>query len=140
MSSVIEIRERQQDLMPLNFPVKDIHLIVLLPVLFKACIKLGVVNRRIPLSHAALSSLRTPAEDALGYALAPLENCIRHISKACSYSKATLWNTLHTYGAYSYCPVLAQELMPGDQEHRFDFYNFLLNTLDENPYFFNEVL
>ncbi|GFU57373.1 uncharacterized protein TNCV_3635521 [Trichonephila clavipes] len=30
--------------------------------------------------------------------------------------------------------------MPGDQDRRFDFYNFVLNTLDENPDFLNEVL
>ncbi|GFT56106.1 hypothetical protein TNCV_811531 [Trichonephila clavipes] len=30
--------------------------------------------------------------------------------------------------------------MPGDQERRFDFCNFVLNTLDENPKFLNEVL
>ncbi|GFV84969.1 uncharacterized protein TNCV_838431 [Trichonephila clavipes] len=31
-------------------------------------------------------------------------------------------------------------LMPRDQERRFDFCNFVLNTLDENPDFLNEVL
>ncbi|GFX39579.1 DUF4817 domain-containing protein [Trichonephila clavipes] len=41
---------------------------------------------------------------------------------------------------YPYRPVLAQELMPGDQERRFDFCNFVFNTLDENPDFLNEVL
>ncbi|GFX37395.1 uncharacterized protein TNCV_3106471 [Trichonephila clavipes] len=30
--------------------------------------------------------------------------------------------------------------MPGDQERRFDFCNFVLNTLGENPDFLNEVL
>ncbi|GFW88407.1 uncharacterized protein TNCV_2287331 [Trichonephila clavipes] len=30
--------------------------------------------------------------------------------------------------------------MPGDHERRFDFCNFVLNTLDENPDFLNEVL
>ncbi|GFV26843.1 uncharacterized protein TNCV_3455141 [Trichonephila clavipes] len=30
--------------------------------------------------------------------------------------------------------------MPGDQERRFDFSNFVLNTLDGNPDFLNEVL
>ncbi|GFX26325.1 uncharacterized protein TNCV_949231 [Trichonephila clavipes] len=30
--------------------------------------------------------------------------------------------------------------MPGDQEHRFDFCNFALNTLDENQEFLIEVL
>ncbi|GFX57185.1 uncharacterized protein TNCV_2964641 [Trichonephila clavipes] len=45
-----------------------------------------------------------------------------------------------TYGAYPYRPALAQELMPGDKERRFDFCNFVLNTLDGNPDFLNEVL
>ncbi|GFW08690.1 uncharacterized protein TNCV_2777081 [Trichonephila clavipes] len=62
MGSLIEIRDRRQDFMPLNFPVEDIHLIVQLPVLFNACIKLGVV---IPLSRATPSSLWIPAEDVL---------------------------------------------------------------------------
>ncbi|GFU64197.1 uncharacterized protein TNCV_3745651 [Trichonephila clavipes] len=30
--------------------------------------------------------------------------------------------------------------MPGDQDRRFDFCNFVLNSLDENPDFLNEVL
>ena len=49
-------------------------------------------------------------------------------------------NILQMYGACPYHPVLAQELMPGDQEHSFDFCNFVLNTLDENPDFLNEIL
>ncbi|GFT25353.1 DUF4817 domain-containing protein [Trichonephila clavipes] len=82
---------------------------------------------RIPLSRASPLSLRIPAEDVLGYVLAHLESSVRDISKACSYSKSTAWNILHTYGAY-HRPVLAQELMPGDQERRFNFCNFVLNT------------
>ncbi|GFY06974.1 uncharacterized protein TNCV_4090761 [Trichonephila clavipes] len=80
------------------------------------------------------------ATPVLGYALAHPEISFRDISKACSYPKLTVWNILHTYGAYLYRPALAQELIPGDQERRFDFCNFVLNTLDENPDFFNEVL
>ncbi|GFU56681.1 uncharacterized protein TNCV_4129291 [Trichonephila clavipes] len=102
--------------------------------------KTGSCHRLIPLSLATPSSLRIPSEDVLGYALAYPESSVRDISKACSYSKSTVWNILHTYGAYPYRPVLAQELMPGDQERRFDFSNFVLNTLDENPVFLNEVL
>ncbi|GFT16501.1 DUF4817 domain-containing protein [Trichonephila clavipes] len=101
--------------------------------------KTGSCRRRIPLSRATPSSLRIPAEDVLGYALAHTESSVRDISKACSYSKS-VWNILHTYGAYPYRPVLAQELKPGDQERRFDFCTFVLNTLDENPDFLNEVL
>ncbi|GFU78500.1 DUF4817 domain-containing protein [Trichonephila clavipes] len=97
-------------------------------------------HRRIPLSGATPSSLRVPSEDVLGYALAYPESSVRDVSKACSYSKSTVWNILHTYGAYSSRPVLAQELMPGDQERGFDFSNFVLNTLDENVDFLNEVL
>ncbi|GFW15218.1 uncharacterized protein TNCV_173631 [Trichonephila clavipes] len=138
MGNVIEIRKRRQDFMPLNFPVEGIHLIVQLTVLFNACIKLGVVIDVFPYLVPHLQ--RIPAEDVLGHALAHPESSVRYISKACSYSKLTVWSILDTYGAYSYRPVLAQELMPGDQERRFDFCNFMLNTLDENPDFFNEVL
>ncbi|GFY29716.1 uncharacterized protein TNCV_1812941 [Trichonephila clavipes] len=133
MAKVIEIRERQQDFMPLNFPVEDIQLIIQLPVLFNACIKLGVVIDVFPYLVPQLQ--RIPAEDVVGYALAYPESSVRDISKACSYSKSTVWNILHTYGAYPYRPVLAQEPMPGDQDRRFDFCNFVLNTLDENPDF-----
>ncbi|GFW11544.1 uncharacterized protein TNCV_3810631 [Trichonephila clavipes] len=128
MGSVIEIRERRQYFMPLNFAVEDNHLIVQLPVMSNACIKLGIFfcHRRIPLSRPTPSSLRIPAEDVLGYVLALLESSVQNISKACSYSKSTMWNILHTYGAYPYRSVLAQELMPGDQERRFDFCNFML--------------
>ncbi|GFX02494.1 uncharacterized protein TNCV_194721 [Trichonephila clavipes] len=127
--------------MPLNVPVEDIHLIVQLPVLFNACIKLGV---GIDVFHYLVPHLqRIPTEDVLGcfrMFLAHPESSVRDISKICSYSKSTVWNILHTYSAYPYRPVLAQELMPGDQERRFDFCNFVLNTLDENLDFFNEVL
>ncbi|GFV64897.1 uncharacterized protein TNCV_197091 [Trichonephila clavipes] len=129
MSSVIEIRQRRQHFMTLNFPVEDIHLIVQLPV-----VVIDVFPYFVP--HLQ----RIPAEDVIVYALAPPESSVRDISKACSYSKSTKWNILHTCGAYLYRPVLAQELMPGDQERHFDFCNFVLNTLDENPEFFNEVL
>ncbi|GFV49842.1 DUF4817 domain-containing protein [Trichonephila clavipes] len=100
--------------------------------------KTGNCHRRIPYLVPHLQQI--PAEDVLEYALAHPESSVRDISKACSYSKLTVWNILHTYGAYSYLPVLAQELMPGDQDRRFDFYNFVLNTLDENPDFLNGVL
>ncbi|GFY15514.1 uncharacterized protein TNCV_1573251 [Trichonephila clavipes] len=106
MGSVIEIRERRQDFMPLNFPVEDIHLIVQLPVLFNACIKQGVVRDVSPYLVPHLH--RIPAEDVLGYVLAQPESSVRDISKACSYSKSTVWNILHTYGAYPYRPVLVQ--------------------------------
>ncbi|PRD34487.1 UNVERIFIED_CONTAM: hypothetical protein NCL1_14461 [Trichonephila clavipes] len=124
--------------MPLNFPVEDIHLTVQLPVLFNACIKLGVVIGVSPYLVPHLQWI--PAEDVVGYALAHPESSVRDISKACSYSKSTVWSILHTYGAYSYRPVLAQELMPGNQERRVDFCNFMLNILDENPDFLNDVL
>ncbi|GFV28442.1 uncharacterized protein TNCV_3983931 [Trichonephila clavipes] len=122
--------------MPINFPVEDIHLIVQLPMLFNACIKLGVVINPCLVPHLQ----RIPTEDVLRYALAHPESNVRDISMACSYSKSTVWNILHTYGAYPHRPVLAQELMPGNQDRRFNFCNFLFNTLDENPDFLNEVL
>ncbi|GFV54801.1 uncharacterized protein TNCV_4201931 [Trichonephila clavipes] len=98
MGSVTEIREMWQDFMPLNFPVEDIHLIVQLPV-----VVIDVFPYLVP--HLQ----RIPTEDVLGYALAHPESCARDISKACSYSKLTVWNILHTYGAYPYRPVLTQE-------------------------------
>ncbi|GFV37088.1 DUF4817 domain-containing protein [Trichonephila clavipes] len=72
---------------------------------------------------------RIPTEDVLGYALVHPESSVRDISKACSYSKSTVFNILHTYGAYPYRPVLAQELMPGDQDRCFHFCSFVLYTL-----------
>ncbi|GFV12038.1 uncharacterized protein TNCV_669691 [Trichonephila clavipes] len=83
MGSVIEIRERRQDFIPLNFPVEGIHLIVRLPVLFNACIKLGVVIDAFPYLVPHLQ--RIPTEDVLGYALTHPESSVRDISKACSY-------------------------------------------------------
>ncbi|GFU91727.1 uncharacterized protein TNCV_1795941 [Trichonephila clavipes] len=88
MSSVIEIREMRQDFMLLNFPVEDIHLVVQLPVLFNACIKLGAVK---DVFHYLVPHLqRIFDEDVLGYALAHPESSVRDICKACSYSKATV--------------------------------------------------
>ncbi|GFU28647.1 DUF4817 domain-containing protein [Trichonephila clavipes] len=62
--------------------------------------KLGDVNlyvRRVPLSRATPPSLRIPAEDVLGYVLTHPESSVRDISKACSYSKSTVWNVLHIF-------------------------------------------
>ncbi|GFX65903.1 uncharacterized protein TNCV_13241 [Trichonephila clavipes] len=88
MGSVIAIRETWQDFIPLNFPVEDIHLIVQLPVMFNACIKLGVV---IDVFHYLVPHLQhIPADNVLGYALAHPESSVQDISKACSYSKATV--------------------------------------------------
>ncbi|GFV26844.1 DUF4817 domain-containing protein [Trichonephila clavipes] len=47
-------------------------------------------HRRTPLSRATHLQ-RIPAEDVLGCALAHPESSARDISKACSYSKSTLW-------------------------------------------------
>ncbi|GFW02149.1 DUF4817 domain-containing protein [Trichonephila clavipes] len=66
-------------------------------------------HRRIPLSRATPSNLRIPAEDVLEYVLTDPESSVRDISKACSYSKSMVWNVLHTYGAYPFRPVLAQD-------------------------------
>ncbi|GFT49060.1 DUF4817 domain-containing protein [Trichonephila clavipes] len=78
MGSVIE-KGRQQDSMSLNFLVEK-----------RGC------HRHIPLSHATPSSLRIPSEEVLGYALAYPESSVWDISKACDYSKSTVWNILHT--------------------------------------------
>ncbi|GFW47602.1 uncharacterized protein TNCV_583141 [Trichonephila clavipes] len=107
MVNAIEIRERRQDFMPFNFPVEDIHLIVQLPALFNACIKLGVVIDVFPYLVPHLQ--RISAEVVLGYTLVHPESSVRNINKACSCSKLTVWNILHTYGAYPYRPVLAQD-------------------------------
>ncbi|GFX01985.1 uncharacterized protein TNCV_371741 [Trichonephila clavipes] len=132
MGSVIEIRERWQDLMPLNFLVEDINLIVQLPVLFNSCIKLGVAIDVFPYLVPHLQ--RIPAEDVLGYALSHPESSVQDISKACSYS---IDGVEHI--TYVRCISLSSSpsagTNAGDQERRFDFCNFVLNTLDENPIF-----
>ncbi|GFS87238.1 uncharacterized protein TNCV_213591 [Trichonephila clavipes] len=100
MGSINEIREAAR-LYAIKFPSRrHIHLIVQLPMLFNACIKLVVVIYVFPCLVPYLQ--RLPAEDVLGYALAHPESSVRDISKACSYSKSTVWNILHTYGAYPY--------------------------------------
>ncbi|GFU71224.1 DUF4817 domain-containing protein [Trichonephila clavipes] len=85
----------------------------------------------MPLFRATPSSFRIPSEDVLGFALSYPETSVWDISTAGFYSKSTAWNILYTYGAYPYRAVLAQELMPGDQERRFDFFSFVLITVDE---------
>ncbi|GFW10472.1 uncharacterized protein TNCV_892671 [Trichonephila clavipes] len=77
MSSVIKIKERRQDFMPYNFPVEDIHLIVELPVLFNACIKLGVVIDVF--LYLVPHIQRIPAEDVVGYVLVHPEGSVRDI-------------------------------------------------------------
>ncbi|GFV13592.1 uncharacterized protein TNCV_67951 [Trichonephila clavipes] len=81
VSSVIEVRERWQDFASLNFPVEDIHLIVQLSVVF-----IDVFPYLVP--HLQ----RISTEVVLGYALAHPESSVRDISKACSFSKSTVWN------------------------------------------------
>ncbi|GFV70114.1 uncharacterized protein TNCV_597081 [Trichonephila clavipes] len=86
--SIIEIRESRQDLMRLNFPVRRHSFFVQLPVLFNTCIKLRVV---IDVFHYLVTQLqRIPTEEVLGYALAHPESSVRDISKASTYSKATV--------------------------------------------------
>ncbi|GFX51999.1 uncharacterized protein TNCV_3064161 [Trichonephila clavipes] len=58
--------------------IKDIHLIVQLPVLFNACIKLGVVIDVFPYLVPHLQ--RIPAEEVVGYALVHPESSVRDIS------------------------------------------------------------
>ncbi|GFV50771.1 uncharacterized protein TNCV_2214321 [Trichonephila clavipes] len=137
--SIIEIRERESErLYVIKFPSRRHPSYCTIASAVQRLYKTGSCHRRTPLSRAHLQ--RIPAEDVLGYALAHPESSVRDISKACSYSKSMVWNILHTYGAYPYRPVLAHELMPGDEDHRFDFCNFMLNTLDKDPDFLNEVL
>ncbi|GFW63550.1 DUF4817 domain-containing protein [Trichonephila clavipes] len=53
--------------------------------------KTGSCQRRIPLSRATPSSLRISSENVLGYVLAYPESSVRDISRACSYSKSTVF-------------------------------------------------
>ncbi|GFS81983.1 uncharacterized protein TNCV_1790581 [Trichonephila clavipes] len=131
--SIIEIRENRQDFMPLNFPVEDIHLIVQLPGLFNASIKLGVV---IDVFHYLVPHLqRIPAEDVLGCSWLILKVVFGILARLVPTQKR--W--CRTY-YIRMVHILIVQSWPGDQERRFDFCNFLLNTLDEIPDFFNEVL
>ena len=61
-------------------------------------------------------------ENILGYTVAHPQSSVTDISEACGHSKSQVWNILHTYDAYPYCPILGQELMAGDKERRFDFF------------------
>ncbi|GFV06247.1 uncharacterized protein TNCV_4589061 [Trichonephila clavipes] len=129
MGSVIEIREGWLDFMPLNFPVEEIHLIVQLSVLFNACIKLGVVIDVFP--YLVLHLQRIRAEDVLGYVLTHPESSVRDISKACFYSKSTVWNispvvTYHhiTYHLWSYgCQFSRQGSINTQNKHYWSLEN-----------------
>ncbi|GFX64057.1 transposable element Tcb2 transposase [Trichonephila clavipes] len=107
MGSVIEVKERRQDFMSLNFPVEDIHLIVRLSVLFNACIKLGVVTNVFPYLVPHLQKIS--AEHVQGYSVAHPESRVRDISKACSYSNSTVWNILHTTRGHRTAPLRVKE-------------------------------
>ncbi|GFV38142.1 DUF4817 domain-containing protein [Trichonephila clavipes] len=104
-----------------NCPVLKIHPSCTITSAVQRLYKTGSCHKRIPLSRATPSSMWAPAEDVLEYALAHPESGVGDISRACFHSKLTVWNTLHAYGAYPHRPVLAQELIPGDQKPCFDF-------------------
>ncbi|GFX45156.1 uncharacterized protein TNCV_3432041 [Trichonephila clavipes] len=98
--------------------------------------KTGSVHRRIPLSRATPSSLRIPAKDILGYALAHPESSVRDISKAYSFLKIDGVENI----TYERCISLSSSSGAGTNTRGLGVsFLFLLNTLDENPDFFNEV-
>lgn len=102
--------------------------------------KTGSIKNYYPSDRVAASSLHIHDDEVLGYAFAQPESSVRDISKACSYSKSQVWRILNRHGAYPYRPTLGQSFLPGDEERRFDFCNSILNNLENNPSFVNDIL
>ncbi|GFV48605.1 DUF4817 domain-containing protein [Trichonephila clavipes] len=84
MDRVIEIRKSSGPY-AMEFPIERHPSYCTITRAVQRLYKTGCCHRRIPLSRAKPSSLRIPAEDVLGYALAHPESSIRDINKACSY-------------------------------------------------------
>ncbi|GBN16565.1 Dipeptidyl peptidase 3 [Araneus ventricosus] len=64
---------------------------------------------------------------------------VRDVSEACGCSKSHVWNILNVPGAYPYRPQLVQEFLPGDVDRRFNFCNFIMNKLETDPSFVNDI-
>jgi hypothetical protein len=79
-------------------------------------------------------------EEVLGYALAYPQSSVRDISEASGCSKSHVWNVLNVHGAHPYRPLLVQEFLPGDEDRRFDFSNFIMNKLETDSSFVNNIL
>lgn len=94
------------------------------------------------MKHSRPRNLNTHVskEEILGYALAHPQSSVRNISQACGSSKSYVWKVLNLYGAYPYRPQLVQGFLPGDEERRFDFSNFIINKLETDSSFVNDIL
>lgn len=100
----------------------------------------GTVEPRPRSSRRTRRNVRVTPEEVLGYALVNPQLSTAEISEACGYTRQHVWHLLHAHGAHPYHPVLVQALIVSDHARRFDFCNFMLNTLQEKPSFFCDIL
>ena len=76
---------------------------------------------------------RVQPEDILAYALAHPQSSTKEIIEQSGLTKSRIWTILNEIGAYPYRLTPVQELMPGDAQRHYDFYNFIMNSLQNQP-------
>ena len=74
------------------------------------------------------------------YALLFPQSSVRDTNKTCGCTKSHTWNVLNVHGEHSYQPRLVQELLPGDEDRRISFWSFIMNKLEKDPTFVNDIL
>lgn len=83
---------------------------------------------------------RTHPVDVLAYALAHPQCSTRDISAACGLTFGRVWQILHNLGAYPYRATLLRRLYTGDRQRRYDWCNFVMNTLNRQPNILADIL
>ncbi|GBL93774.1 hypothetical protein AVEN_166806-1 [Araneus ventricosus] len=94
----------------------------------------GSVEKR---PRSGSSNMHVSDEEILGYVLVyPLSS----VREACGCSKSHVWNVLNVHGTHPYRPRLVQEFLSRDEDRQFDFCNFIINKLETDPSFVNDIL
>lgn len=79
-------------------------------------------------------------EDVVAYVLDNPRCSTRGVSSACGLSSSRVCDILHQAGAHPYHAIPMQTLLPGDAARRFDWCNFVMNTLHIQPNFLSNIL
>lgn len=78
--------------------------------------------------------------DILAYFIANPQSSTRAAAADCGLSPSQILRILHKHKFNPYHVFCSQDLHPGDELRRFDFCNYVLNHVDDDPDFLNKVL
>ncbi|GBM53006.1 hypothetical protein AVEN_240501-1 [Araneus ventricosus] len=79
-------------------------------------------------------------EDELYFALTYLTSSKREKSQNCGLSKSRVWKILIELGAYPYRPTSRQILLDGNAERRYTWCNIVMNHLEVQPTFLEDIV